>query len=193
MSNWYITPSDNDLIHYGVLGMKWGVRRYQNPDGSLTDKGKKRYGKNREKIDLFLNRPYPTNKEGSRDFNKEGGKLLKKAMDKKDYTYADKVLRKVAPYYTKDEREKYMTNAYSLSRTSGVAGFLGGLVGGTAMAAVSAMVISKLDNNARKREGIEWKNNKENEYFSMKLSELYDKVKNDPDVNILEDENTINK
>ena len=33
----------NELKHYGVLGMKWGVRRYQNPDGALTSAGKKRY------------------------------------------------------------------------------------------------------------------------------------------------------
>ena len=34
---------NNDyLIHHGVLGMRWGVRRYQNDDGSLTDKGKKK-------------------------------------------------------------------------------------------------------------------------------------------------------
>ena len=33
----------NELMHYGVEGMKWGVRRYQNPDGSLTEEGKRRY------------------------------------------------------------------------------------------------------------------------------------------------------
>lgn len=33
----------NELYHHGVKGMRWGVRRYQNADGSLTKAGKKRY------------------------------------------------------------------------------------------------------------------------------------------------------
>ena len=33
----------NELTHAGIKGMKWGVRRYQNKDGSLTPAGKKRY------------------------------------------------------------------------------------------------------------------------------------------------------
>ena len=34
----------NNLQHHGIKGMKWGVRRYQNDDGSLTPLGKLRYG-----------------------------------------------------------------------------------------------------------------------------------------------------
>lgn len=44
MSNVYIERSPDYLEHHGILGQKWGVRRYQNPDGSLTAEGRKRYG-----------------------------------------------------------------------------------------------------------------------------------------------------
>ena len=37
------TPEPNELMHYGIKGQKWGLRRYQNKDGTLTPAGKKRY------------------------------------------------------------------------------------------------------------------------------------------------------
>ena len=37
------------LYHSGIQGMKWGIRRYQNPDGTWTEAGKARYGKKVEK------------------------------------------------------------------------------------------------------------------------------------------------
>lgn len=42
MSDYYISiPHDDYVIHHGVLGQKWGVRRYQNADGTLTAEGKR--------------------------------------------------------------------------------------------------------------------------------------------------------
>lgn len=40
---------NNELYHHGVKGQKWGVRRYQNKDGSLTNAGKKRASINQSK------------------------------------------------------------------------------------------------------------------------------------------------
>ena len=39
---WYVVQ-DDELYHHGIKGQRWGVRRFQNPDGTLTSAGKKRY------------------------------------------------------------------------------------------------------------------------------------------------------
>lgn len=38
---------NDELQHHGILGQKWGIRRFQNADGSLTEEGKKRYDSNK--------------------------------------------------------------------------------------------------------------------------------------------------
>ena len=57
-----------ELVHHGIRGMKWGVRRYQNKDGSLTDKGKKRYYREADaagyKQEGYNGRRYRTTKKG---------------------------------------------------------------------------------------------------------------------------------
>lgn len=41
---WTWTNYNDELYHHGIRGQKWGIRRWQNEDGSLTEAGRKRYG-----------------------------------------------------------------------------------------------------------------------------------------------------
>lgn len=64
--------STNELYHHGIKGQKWGVRRYQNPDGTLTEAGRKRVG-----YDLKTARKYYYDQNG-------GAKIMKKHATKVD-------------------------------------------------------------------------------------------------------------
>lgn len=54
--------TDNEYIqHWGIKGMRWGVRRYQNADGTLTDLGKKRYQKEFDALSKKKQKDYKAN------------------------------------------------------------------------------------------------------------------------------------
>ena len=80
------------LAHHGILGQKWGVRRYQNKDGTWTEAGKWRYGK------AMQNASYD---------------MLETNKYKKAINDLDKAYKEVADYYklSEKERDKYIRKA----------------------------------------------------------------------------------
>lgn len=93
------------MYHFGIRGQKWGLRRYQNPDGTLTEAGRKRYGINSEgkftsqkgatkwyreseKANKIMNR----SGDLSTDFDRtKDGKLLKKEFNKVAKRYFNQI------------------------------------------------------------------------------------------------------
>ena len=73
----YFMKFEDHLEHHGILGQKWGVRRYQNADGSLTEEGKKRYRKT-----VFVSGSSKTQTEDSPYYRKELPSGIQKELDK---------------------------------------------------------------------------------------------------------------
>lgn len=84
------------LCHHGILGQKWGIRRFQNPDGSLTAAGKKRYYT--DKGDL-------TDK-GKKAFISNDGKM----------TDAGKALTSNLTGYTDEEKLLFLTDKAAFNK-----------------------------------------------------------------------------
>lgn len=79
---------DRYLQHYGILGQKWGVRRYENEDGTLTEAGKKRYA-NRQSEIKRLGEAIPKAKKLQKKYEKELADLEKNGIKSKYYDLKD--------------------------------------------------------------------------------------------------------
>jgi hypothetical protein len=81
--------SEEELYHYGIKGQKWGVRRYQNKDGSLTDAGKKRYDDGPPQSKKERKALKKAQKEWDKNFEKNYVDAYNKAVEKTDKLIAD--------------------------------------------------------------------------------------------------------
>lgn len=88
----------NELYHHGILGQKWGVRRFQNKDGSLTNAGKRRYLKEAMGKLISLG-PATRPTQNSRSDTELGQDLLSQQSNRMD-------IRSQRPR----SRQKYVTN-----------------------------------------------------------------------------------
>ena len=79
-----------ELYHHGVKGMRWGVRRYQNNDGSLTPAGKKKYGKYERKIKEYNDWNNTYNKSIERG-RANARSAIGKSYDRLIYKYDEKI------------------------------------------------------------------------------------------------------
>ena len=100
------TTESNYLMHYGVKGMQWGIRNYQNADGTLTAEGRAHYGMNSTRV-------------GGHNvlYNKTGGKAnwgnpyAKSVVRLKGYTRAYNNMRNIARKdYNAEKREIFKAN-----------------------------------------------------------------------------------
>lgn len=95
-----ITEDEHELMHYGVLGMHWGKRKYSNADGSLTEKGHKKMAKYNKRIS--------SEREDMSKNRSEIADIKKHGMNSK--TMLDE--------YRKDQRDKEFAEAAGVAYVS---------------------------------------------------------------------------
>jgi hypothetical protein len=95
MSEYYAVVYSDSLSHHGIKGQKWGQRRFQNEDGSLTDAGRSRYGSG------FIG----TRLESGRNYRlaKKAAKEARKARDNRAYKEVENAERSIEKGYKRGQ------------------------------------------------------------------------------------------
>ena len=97
--------SDEELAHHGILGQKWGVRRYQNPDGSLTAKGKKRISEEYKRNAIRANKNVQTSDNYAKAYNKAAERMNSGILDKYNRDYDKKLGNKAKDHDYANDKE----------------------------------------------------------------------------------------
>lgn len=109
----YKVSNDQSLCHYGIMGMKWGVRRFQNADGSLTTAGKARYGKGGKKGGIYEDENHNLTPRGEKRLEKE---RLKNLARKKENRMDEEAVRDTKRW----ERDDLVNTRDVLNKTNDI-------------------------------------------------------------------------
>lgn len=122
--NTAIKEKDNTLSHHGILGQKWGVRRFQNADGTLTDAGKKKISGKYKKLAVKAAESVYTTQNYVKAHNKAAEKMNNGLTDKYNKDYDKKLGAKAKNHdYLNDKKynegyEKLWNKVFSESYDS---------------------------------------------------------------------------